>query len=112
MQQCTCPLSLLQDTLVAMEALFEYTLVDPNRNVFDILIQLERSASPNWRKLISMNRDNYTNLVETYVSHCCFCVCLCFFVFCFFVVVVVLHTSELIDNDLCILMAVLELAAA
>lgn len=57
-----------QDTLVAMEALFEYTLVDPNRNVFDILIQLEMSAAPNWNRLISMNRNNYTNLVETYAD--------------------------------------------
>ena len=55
-----------------MEALFEYTLVDPNRNVFDILILLEASASPQWNKEIIMNEGNYTNLVETYmdVSDC------------------------------------------
>ena len=51
-----------------MEALFEFTLVDPNRNVFDILILIEASAFPNWNKPVIMNEQNYTNMVETYMN--------------------------------------------
>ena len=57
-----------QDTLVAMEALFEFTKVDPNRNVFNTIIQLEASALPEWKRVIRMTKANYTNMVSTYVS--------------------------------------------
>ncbi|KAL4235441.1 endopeptidase inhibitor [Mactra antiquata] len=56
-----------QDTLAAMEALFEFTLVDPNRNVFDIMLQMETSSTPDWVRTVSMTRSNYTNMVSNYV---------------------------------------------
>lgn len=57
-----------QDSLTAMESLFEYTQVDPNRNVFNIMIQLEASATPEWRQIITMNKDNYTNMATHYAN--------------------------------------------
>lgn len=57
-----------QDTLIAMEALFEFTQVDPNRNVFNILINMEASSTPNWSSMFSMDKSNYTEMQHSYVS--------------------------------------------
>lgn len=51
-----------------MEALFEFTLVDPNRNVFSMDMKLESSASPEWSDEFRMTKDNYTQMQEVYVS--------------------------------------------
>ncbi|KAL3859107.1 hypothetical protein ACJMK2_009340 [Sinanodonta woodiana] len=51
-----------QDTLIAMEALFAYTQVDPNRNVFNMLLKAETSATPDWSSYVYMSKDNYTEL--------------------------------------------------
>ncbi|XP_048773201.1 CD109 antigen-like [Ostrea edulis] len=56
-----------QDTLVAMDALFEFTLVDPNRNVFSMDLKLESSASPDWRDEFMMTKENYTEMQETWL---------------------------------------------
>lgn len=61
--------NILQDTLIAMEALFEFTQVDPNRNVFDILIRMEASSTPNWISLFAMDKSNYTEMQHSYVSY-------------------------------------------
>lgn len=57
-----------QDTLAAMEALFEFTLVDPNRNVFSMDLKLESSASPEWNDAFMMAKDNYTVMQEVWVG--------------------------------------------
>lgn len=57
-----------QDTLAAMEALFEFTLVDPNRNVFSMDLKLESSASPEWNDAFMMTKDNYTEMQEVWVG--------------------------------------------
>ncbi|XP_048253504.1 CD109 antigen-like [Haliotis rufescens] len=56
-----------QDTLVAMEALFRFTQVDPNRNVFDMMVKLESTASPNWAEIRSFTKANYTRLQNAYL---------------------------------------------
>ena len=58
----------LQDTLMAMESLFEFTQVDPNRNVFNILIRMEASSTPNWLSIFAMDKGNYTEMQHSYVS--------------------------------------------
>ncbi|ESO98375.1 hypothetical protein LOTGIDRAFT_231429 [Lottia gigantea] len=56
-----------QDTIVAMEALYEFTQNDPNRNVFDIMVQLESTATPDWKVKHFLKKDNYTNLQNTFL---------------------------------------------
>lgn len=51
-----------QDTLVAMEALVAFTKVDPNRNVFNMAVTLESTATPSWKAFTILSRDNYTTL--------------------------------------------------
>lgn len=51
-----------QDTLVAMEALVAFTKVDPNRNVFNMAVTLESTATPSWKTFTILSRDNYTTL--------------------------------------------------
>lgn len=51
-----------------MEALFDFTQVDPNRNVFEIMIQMEASSTPTWVETVSMTKSNYTNIAIRYVS--------------------------------------------
>lgn len=51
-----------QDTIVAMEALYAYTQVDPNRNIFDMLVKIWSTANDNYRVDVQLNKDNYTNL--------------------------------------------------
>lgn len=50
-----------QDTLVAMEALNAFTLIDPNRNVFNMQLQLESSATHGWMQYLYLLKNNYTN---------------------------------------------------
>ena len=57
-----------QDTLVAMEALYSFTVVDPNRNVFEFYCELESSATPDWKTIFMMSRSNYTKMQEVFVS--------------------------------------------
>lgn len=54
--------------MAAMEALFEFTLVDPNRNVFSMDLKLESSASPEWNDAFMMTKDNYTEMQEVWVG--------------------------------------------
>ena len=61
------PSSTFQDTLVAVQALLEYTMTDTNRNIFDMSVQLEASSMPYWRRTIDLTVNNYTNLVQTYI---------------------------------------------
>ncbi|KAK6185943.1 hypothetical protein SNE40_008070 [Patella caerulea] len=56
-----------QDTLVAMEALFKFTQVDPNRNVFELMVQLESTATANWKVNKFISKRNYTRLQSAYI---------------------------------------------
>ncbi|WAR12173.1 CPMD8-like protein [Mya arenaria] len=56
-----------QDTLVAMEALSEFTQVDPNRNVFNILVSMEASSTPTWHSYFEMTKTNYTEMQHSYI---------------------------------------------
>ncbi|KAH3771981.1 hypothetical protein DPMN_173312 [Dreissena polymorpha] len=56
-----------QDTLIAMEALFEYTQVDPNRNVYNMLIKMETSSTPTWSTYFSLSKTNYTIMQSSYI---------------------------------------------
>lgn len=58
-----------QDTLVAMEALSEFTRIDPNRNVFNMQIQLQSSATHGWMKYLYLLKDNYTNTQQASVRY-------------------------------------------
>lgn len=58
----------LQDTLIAMEALYQFTQVDPNRNVFDLNVHLESTASPSWVRDYYLTKDDYTRLYVDSVS--------------------------------------------
>ncbi|KAK7114537.1 CD109 antigen-like [Littorina saxatilis] len=53
-----------QDTLVAMEALFKFTQVDPNRNVFDLMVRLESTATPTWFRERYLTKTDYTKLYQ------------------------------------------------
>ncbi|XP_060595854.1 CD109 antigen-like [Ruditapes philippinarum] len=56
-----------QDSLTAMEALFEFTQVDPNRNVFETMITMEASSTPTWVETVAMTKTNYTDIAIRYV---------------------------------------------
>lgn len=56
-----------QDTLIGMEALFEYTQVDPNRNVYNVLIKMEASSTPTWSTYFSLSKTNYTIMQSSYI---------------------------------------------
>jgi hypothetical protein len=58
----------LKDTLVAMEALNAFTLIDPNRNVFNMQLQLESSATHGWMQYLYLLKNNYTNTEQKSVS--------------------------------------------
>lgn len=58
-----------QDTLVAMEALKEFTQLDPNRNIFTLQMTLESSATHGWVRHVFLNKDNYTNTRQESVSN-------------------------------------------
>ena len=51
-----------------MEALSAFTLIDPNRNVFNMQLKLESSATHGWVKHLYLLKDNYTNTQHTSVS--------------------------------------------
>ncbi|KAL8603129.1 hypothetical protein ACOMHN_059301 [Nucella lapillus] len=51
-----------QDTLVAMNALAEFTQVDPNRNVFDLMVLLTSTATPSWVRNYYLKKHDYTTL--------------------------------------------------
>ncbi|KAK7498039.1 hypothetical protein BaRGS_00010627 [Batillaria attramentaria] len=51
-----------QDTLIAMDALYQFTQVDPNRNVFDLMFRIESTATPTWVKEHFLKKDDYTTL--------------------------------------------------
>ena len=61
-----------QDTLVAMTALFKFTQVDPNRNVFDLMVRLESTATPTWYREHLLTKTDYTTLYRDSVSSNCF----------------------------------------
>jgi hypothetical protein len=52
-----------------MEALFEFTQVDPNRNVFETMITMEASSTPTWVETVAMTKTNYTDIAIRYVSY-------------------------------------------
>ena len=51
-----------------MEALYEYTQVDPNRNIFDMLVKVWSTANDDYRIDMQLNKSNYTNLSTFSVS--------------------------------------------
>ncbi|CAG5133426.1 unnamed protein product, partial [Candidula unifasciata] len=51
-----------QDTIVAMEALFEFTQIDQHRNVFDLITRVESTATPNWLAEFHLDKTNYVTL--------------------------------------------------
>lgn len=57
-----------QDTIVAMEALYEYTQVDPNRNIFNMLVKVWSTANDDYRIDMQLTKSNYTNL-STFSVH-------------------------------------------
>lgn len=69
--QCTpvfLLLLLLQDTIVAMEALMEFAQVDTHRNVFDMVLSVESTANPSWKAYSYLSKHNYTTLQTHSVS--------------------------------------------
>jgi len=55
--------------LAAMESLYAFTQVDPNRNVFDMFTELKSSATPEWKNIMLMTKTNYTDMLSSYVSN-------------------------------------------
>ncbi|CAL1532738.1 unnamed protein product [Lymnaea stagnalis] len=51
-----------QDTILAMEALYMFTQVDPHRNVYDLKTTVESTASPNWQVNFNLKKLDYINL--------------------------------------------------
>ncbi|XP_059162064.1 alpha-2-macroglobulin-like [Physella acuta] len=51
-----------QDTIVAMEALWRYTLQDFNRNEFDLSVVLESMGSAGWQSVIQVAQNSFTDL--------------------------------------------------
>lgn len=51
-----------------MEALFKFTQVDPNRNVFDLMVRLESTATPTWFRERYLTKTDYTKLYQDSVS--------------------------------------------
>ncbi|BFZ13295.1 hypothetical protein BsWGS_16334 [Bradybaena similaris] len=56
-----------QDTIVAMEALFEFTQIDQHRNVFDLFTKVESTANALWNDAkgaqFHLNKTNYVTLL-------------------------------------------------
>eukprot|EP00106_Octopus_bimaculoides_P012375 XP_014779817.1 PREDICTED: CD109 antigen-like [Octopus bimaculoides] len=55
-------MSSTQDTITALEALYQYTQVDPNRNVFNMELDVWSVANNNSKKLVYMTQNNYTHM--------------------------------------------------
>uniref|UniRef100_A0A2C9KRF6 Alpha-2-macroglobulin domain-containing protein n=1 Tax=Biomphalaria glabrata TaxID=6526 RepID=A0A2C9KRF6_BIOGL len=53
-----------QDTIVAIEALMEYTRQDQKRNESDMSIDLQSMASPGWKNSVYIVRNNFTQLYQ------------------------------------------------
>ncbi|KAH9502244.1 hypothetical protein Btru_070510 [Bulinus truncatus] len=51
-----------QDTIIALEALMEYTRQDQKRNESDMTIDLQSMASPGWYNVVSIIRNNFTKV--------------------------------------------------
>ncbi|XP_059162065.1 LOW QUALITY PROTEIN: C3 and PZP-like alpha-2-macroglobulin domain-containing protein 8 [Physella acuta] len=51
-----------QDTILAMEALFKFTQVDPHLNVYDLTTTIESTASPNWQSVFTLQKLDYISL--------------------------------------------------
>lgn len=56
-----------QDTIVAMEALWQYTLKDFHRNEFDMSVILESMGSPGWQTVIPVKKNNFTRLNQIFL---------------------------------------------
>ena len=57
-----------QDTLVAMEALYEFANQDKNRNIFNLDFNIKSTSSPGWAKSVSLRKEFYTFLTKDCVS--------------------------------------------
>lgn len=51
-----------QDTIVALEALFQFTQVDPNRNVYNLMVRTESTANTWWSQEHFLKKDDYAML--------------------------------------------------
>lgn len=49
-----------QDTIVAMEALYEFAGQDKHRNIFDLLFSIQATSSPGWEQQIHLEKDLYS----------------------------------------------------
>ena len=64
----------LQDTIVAVEALTEYSSRDPNKDLYNIRVRIEVTSTPHWQKIISLNKENWNKMQRIEVS-CTFITC-------------------------------------
>ena len=68
--RCT-PIDLFQDTLRATQALVEYALRDTNRDLYRMLINIEASSTPYWKKSVHLQRGTFStiNVIKVNCSH-------------------------------------------
>jgi len=50
-----------------METVFAFTKVDPNRNVFNMITEVNLSSDTSFKSVLVMKKDNYTNMESRYV---------------------------------------------
>ncbi|CAH1779511.1 unnamed protein product [Owenia fusiformis] len=51
-----------QDSIIALEALTKYGEADTNRDLYNMEINLESTASPDWKRTVRLNKDNFAKL--------------------------------------------------
>ncbi len=64
---CLWEWSLLQDTLVCYEALAQYAIRESNRDIYQMEVTLESTASTNWQEVVRLNMTNFDVLYSSQV---------------------------------------------
>ncbi|XP_076470049.1 CD109 antigen-like [Babylonia areolata] len=53
-----------QDTIAAMEALYQFDAQDKNRNIFNLDFTIWSTSSPGWKKEVALRKDFYSRLTK------------------------------------------------
>ncbi|KAK7114535.1 CD109 antigen-like [Littorina saxatilis] len=53
-----------QDTIIAMEALYEFAAQDKNRNIFNLDFTMWSTSSAGWKRTVALRQDHYTFLTK------------------------------------------------
>ena len=58
-----------QDTIVALEAMAEFSYSQTNRAFYHLQLDFKHSQNPTWNARVTLNKDNFANLYEFDVGY-------------------------------------------